>query len=137
MLSESTFLHITSRCYLLYFVWVALNSNWPAHRAIISLLLTHGSFFLFLLHFSWFPYAPKWLHLNPTYASSAHLLAVGIFIYQSEITWGQGHTDSLVSGQPSWGERGAILALKYTIHSIRLTHYIVLIVLSRDLAVKF
>ena len=30
-------------------------------------------------------------NLNPAYVSSAQLLAVGIFIYQSEITWRQGH----------------------------------------------
>jgi hypothetical protein len=30
-------------------------------------------------------------NLNPTYVSSVQLLAVGIFIYQSKITWGQSH----------------------------------------------
>ena len=32
---------------------------------------------------------------NPTYVSSAQLLAVGIFIYQSELTWGHGHSGYL------------------------------------------
>ena len=48
--------------------------------------------------------------LNPTYVSSAQLLAVSIFIYQSEITRGQGHSvtwvyiEILLSlGQPDLG----------------------------------
>ena len=37
------------------------------------------------------PLTPSLDILNPTYVSSTQLLTVGIFIYQSEITWGQGH----------------------------------------------
>jgi hypothetical protein len=60
---------------------------------MFSWLLTHGDF-LFLLTFfslSWFPSnIPSLGTLNPAYISSAQLLAVGIFIHLSEITWGVG-----------------------------------------------
>jgi hypothetical protein len=45
------------------------------------------------------PLIPSQGNLNHTYDSSVQLLAVGMFIYQSEITWGQGLlVDSLHSG---------------------------------------
>lgn len=51
--------------------------------------------------------------LKPAYVSSAQLLAVSIFTYQTEIAWGQGHIPSLGTqlslGQPGLG--GPHLAL--------------------------
>ena len=89
MLLESTFLLITPSYYLLCSIWVALNSNWPALRDTFFMAhLTYGSFSLLL--FLWFlPLLQSLENLNSTYVSSAQLLAVGIFIYQSEITWGR------------------------------------------------
>ena len=74
--------------------------------------LTHGGGFLplqfFLSHFS--SDFPRPRNPKPAYVSSAQLLAVGIFIHQSETTWGQDHIESLgyvgtlLSGETgSWG----------------------------------
>ena len=70
--------------------------------------ITHGGFFLHLHSLpSWSSSDSKPKTLNSTYVSSAQLLTVGIFIYQSEITWGQGHSASYVKtlsrGSQSWG----------------------------------
>ena len=66
--------------------------------------LTHGSNPWWLLLHPLLQVLPQGPHfpqslwnLNPTYVSSVQLLAVSIFIYQSEITWGQGHIASLTS----------------------------------------
>jgi hypothetical protein len=40
-------------------------------------------------------------NLNPIYVSSAQLLAVAVFIHQSEIAWRQGHT-GLCADSRSW-----------------------------------
>jgi hypothetical protein len=53
--------------------------------------LTHGSFSFFLhllLPHGSPPPTPSSGNLNPIYVSSAQILAVGIFIYLSKITWG-------------------------------------------------
>jgi hypothetical protein len=50
--------------------------------------LTHGDFFFLFPHLLFMVLLQTQGNLNPTYVSSAQLLAVGIFIYQSEITWG-------------------------------------------------
>jgi hypothetical protein len=57
-------------------------------------------------------------NLYPTYVSSAQLLAVDIFIYQSQLTVGR-VTQCLTFGVTSLG--GPKLALEYS--SIRPTHY--------------
>jgi hypothetical protein len=98
MLLESTLLSITPSYYLQCFIWAALNSNWPALRAMFYWLLTHG-IFLLLLHLLLpvmvCPTSQSPGILNHIYVSSAQLLVVGIFIYQSGITWG--HIASLGS----------------------------------------
>ena len=71
-------------------IGAALYSNWPTPRAMLSLILNHGVFLL--LHFLLFIvllWSPNPGTLNPTYVTSAWLLTVEIFVYQSEIVWGQ------------------------------------------------
>jgi hypothetical protein len=72
--------------------------------ATILRFLSYGCFFsllLFSLHSSLTPSSGI---INPAYVSSAQLLAVGIFIHQSGITWrwGQGHIASPESRCRLW-----------------------------------
>jgi hypothetical protein len=80
--------NLTPNYYLVCFIWAALNSNWPAHVVMLSWLLTHPSFSPSSLP----PHCL--LQSNPSpgtqdsdYLYSAQLLAAGIFIHQSEMTW--------------------------------------------------
>lgn len=61
--------------------------------------LTLGTFsFLlsctFLLFFLFSDLSPQ--NLNPIYITSSQLLAVGVFIYQSQLTWGGAESQELV-----------------------------------------
>lgn len=103
MLLESTFVLTTPSYHFLFTMLYleALNSNWAAPRGHILLALSlggspslscmlflHGSFFL-IFPSSWSSshQPPAW-EANPTYVSFAQLLAVSIFIYQSQLTGG-------------------------------------------------
>ena len=78
---------ITPNYYLLsWLLLIPIGQPFMAH-------LTYGSFSSSFTFSSWF---------SSTYISSTQLLTVGIFIYQSEITWGQGHLD-LCADSGSWG----------------------------------
>lgn len=100
---ESTFLSVTPSYCFLCFIWAALNSNWSALRA--TFYDSPNPWRLLPLVVLLQPRSPR--TLNPICVSSTHLLAVGIFIHQSEITWGQGHVVSLGSmcGLCLWGNQ--------------------------------
>ena len=95
---EFTFLSITPSYYLLYFIWVVFNFNWPALRARFSRFLIHG-ISLFFLHLLLPPHGSPLTSslgiLNLTCVSSAQLLSLSFFTCQSEITLGQDHIVSL------------------------------------------
>jgi hypothetical protein len=117
MLLEFTFLLITLSYYIMFFIWAALNLSLASPQGhSFKAQLTHGGFSsinLFLFPGSSSNPLPQSLRtLNPTIVSSAQLLAVGIFIYQLEIIWGQDYIVSL-------GNQVLGAALTITIHSKR------------------
>ena len=73
-----------------------------------------SSTFFFLMVLS----ASSLRNLYPTYVSSAQLLAVDIFIYQSQLTGAKGHLASIYRFSHLWGNqfRGLKLALEYKQH---------------------
>ena len=64
---------------------MTFNPWWLLLPPLLQVVLPHGP-----------PLPTSLRNLNPTYVSSTQLLAVSIFIYQLEVTWGQGHSASYV-----------------------------------------